>query len=100
MAFFRRKPKKSWQVSDDENEDYMPPVPAMPPMPVPSSPKPLRHLAAPSSPTRSGFTPLTLNFNASPPGSSAGLGRKDRFTPPSARVAPPSPTPPSARGET
>ncbi|KAJ8597278.1 hypothetical protein M405DRAFT_877041 [Rhizopogon salebrosus TDB-379] len=95
MAFFRRKPKKSRQVSDEEDEDYIPPVPAMPPMPVPSSPRPLRHLAAPSSPTRSGFTPLKLNF--SPPGSSAGLGRKDRFTPPSARVASPSPSPPSAR---
>ena len=90
MAFFRRKPKKSQQVSDDEGDD-IPPVPAMPPMPVPSSPRPLKHFGAPSSPTRSGFTPLKLNFNASPPGSSA--GRKDRTSPPPARVVSPSPTP-------
>ncbi|OJA11268.1 hypothetical protein AZE42_09157 [Rhizopogon vesiculosus] len=87
MAFFRRKPKKSQQVSDDDNDD-IPPVPAMPSMPVPSSPRPLKHLGVPSSPTRSGFTPLTLSFNASPPGS-----RKGRSTPPPARVVSPSPTP-------
>ncbi|KAG1745071.1 uncharacterized protein EDB91DRAFT_173623 [Suillus paluster] len=95
MAFFRRKPKKSQQPSDDEDDNYIPPVPAIPPMPVPSSPRPLKHLtAAPSSPTRSGFTPLTLNFNTSTRAASPVLhSRKDRTSPPPARVVSPSPTP-------
>ncbi|KAG1858539.1 hypothetical protein F4604DRAFT_2038849 [Suillus subluteus] len=91
MAFFRRKPKKQ-RASDEEDDNYIPPVPAMPPMAVPSSPRPLKHLvAAPASPTRSGFTPLTLNFNTSTRSSSPVLhSRKDRASPPVARVATPS----------
>ncbi|KAH0835697.1 hypothetical protein J3R83DRAFT_9473 [Lanmaoa asiatica] len=70
MAFFRRRPKKYGRGSDDEDEDSIPPVPAIPILPRPSSPKPLERRAAPSSPTRSGFSPLTLNLTnppASPP---------------------------------
>ncbi|KAG2346076.1 hypothetical protein BDR05DRAFT_959649, partial [Suillus weaverae] len=98
MAFFRRKPKKQ-RASDEEDDNYIPPVPAMPPMAVPSSPRPLKHLVAtPSSPTRSGFTPLTLNFNTSTRASSPVLhSRKDRVSPPLARVATPSPTPAAPR---
>ncbi|KAG1820033.1 hypothetical protein EV424DRAFT_902399 [Suillus variegatus] len=94
MAFFRRKPKKQ-RASDEEDDNYIPPVPAMPPMAVPSSPRPLKHLVAtPSSPSRSGFTPLKLNFNTSIRASSPVLhSRKDRASPPLARVATPSPTP-------
>ncbi|KAF9236768.1 hypothetical protein BU15DRAFT_76594 [Melanogaster broomeanus] len=68
MSFFRRRPKKSQRGSDEEDEDEIPPVPAIPSFPTPSSPKPLERRATPSSPTRSGFTPLTLNFSG-PPGS-------------------------------
>ncbi|KAG2368443.1 hypothetical protein BDR07DRAFT_71307 [Suillus spraguei] len=95
MAFFRRKPKKQ-RASDEEDDNYIPPVPAMPPMAVPSSPRPLKHLVAtPSSPTRSGFTPLTLTFNTSTRASSPVLhSRKDRASPPVARAATPSSTPP------
>ncbi|KAG1772070.1 hypothetical protein EDD22DRAFT_1020989 [Suillus occidentalis] len=101
MAFFRRKPKKP-RASDEEDDNYIPPVPAMPPMAVPSNPRPLKHLVAtPSSPTRSGFTPLTLNFNTSNRASSPVLhSRKDRASPPLARVATPSSTPPRPSEQT
>lgn len=92
MAFFRRKPKKQ-RTSDEEDDNYIPPVPAMPPMAVPSNPRPLKHLVATpsSSPTRSGFTPLTLNFKASTRASSPVLhSRKDRASPPVARAGTPS----------
>ncbi|KAG8215843.1 hypothetical protein J3R82DRAFT_7786 [Butyriboletus roseoflavus] len=68
MALFRRRPKKTGRASDDEDEDSIPPVPAIPILPRPSSPKPLERRAA--SPTRPGFSPLTLNLTnppASPP---------------------------------
>ncbi|KAG2155285.1 uncharacterized protein EDB93DRAFT_1247766 [Suillus bovinus] len=103
MAFFRRKPKKP-RASDEEDDNYIPPVPAMPPIAVPSSPRPLKHLVAtPSSPTRSGFTPLKLNFNTSTRASSPVLNpRKDRASPPLARVVAPSsiPTPPRPSEQT
>ncbi|KIJ19401.1 hypothetical protein PAXINDRAFT_7887 [Paxillus involutus ATCC 200175] len=86
MAFFRRRPKKSQRGSDDEDEDEIPPVPAIPAFPKPSNPKPLERRATPSSPTRSGFTPLTLNF--SPP------KRRASKSPPPVRVTTsPSPRP-------
>ncbi|KAF8130562.1 hypothetical protein EV363DRAFT_1431856 [Boletus edulis] len=66
MAFFRRRPKKSAHASDDEDEDSIPPVPALPALPRPSSPKLLERRVAPSSPTRSGFAPLTLNLTSPP----------------------------------
>ena len=66
MAFFRRRAKKAGRGSDDEDEDSIPPVPAIPILPRPSSPKPLERRAAPSSPTRSGFSPLTLNLTSPP----------------------------------
>ncbi|KIJ67317.1 hypothetical protein HYDPIDRAFT_25783 [Hydnomerulius pinastri MD-312] len=87
MAFFRRRPKKSQRGSDDEDEDVIPPVPALPGLPRPSSPKPLeRRNAAPASPTRSGFTPLTLNFS-SPPASPP--RRRSSKSPPPVRVTAP-----------
>ncbi|KIK77347.1 hypothetical protein PAXRUDRAFT_835010 [Paxillus rubicundulus Ve08.2h10] len=86
MAFFRRRTKKSQLGSDDEDEDAIPPVPAIPALPKPSSPKPLERRTTPSSPTRSGFTPLTLNF--SPP------KRRASKSPPRVRVTTsPSPSP-------
>ncbi|KIM51708.1 hypothetical protein SCLCIDRAFT_12066 [Scleroderma citrinum Foug A] len=86
MAFFRRRPKKPQRGSDDEDEDYIPPVPALPVFPKSSSPKALgRNGAASSSPTRANFTPLTLGFSkpvGSPP------KRKSSRSPPPVRVAP------------
>ncbi|KAH7909007.1 hypothetical protein BJ138DRAFT_1127993 [Hygrophoropsis aurantiaca] len=67
MSFFRRKNKnKGGQQDSDDEDDRIPPVPPMPLPAVPSSPKPLRHHpgAAPSSPTRTGFYPLSLPFSA------------------------------------
>lgn len=99
MAFFRRKPKKQ-RASDEEEDNYIPPVPAMPPMAVPSSPRPLKHLVAAPSPTRSGFTPLTLNFKTSTRASSpVSHSRKDRASPPVARVGTPSSTTPPRPSE-
>ncbi|KAF8556672.1 hypothetical protein OG21DRAFT_1482880 [Imleria badia] len=88
MAFFRRRPKKSGRGSDEEDEDCIPPVPAIPILPRPSSPKPLERRAAPSSPTRSGFSPLTLNLTNPP--ASPQMRRVSRSPPPiHARAAPP-----------
>ncbi|KAG9312655.1 hypothetical protein JVU11DRAFT_7071 [Chiua virens] len=64
MAFFRRRPKRS--ASDDDDDVSIPPVPALPTLPRPSSPKPLERRAVPSSPTRSGFSPLSLNLTNPP----------------------------------
>ena len=90
MAFFRRRPKKSQPGSDDEDEDYIPPVPALPVFPRPSSPKPLgRSGVAASSPTRPTFTPLPLNLSR-PPRSPA--RRRSSKSPPPVRV-PPVPSP-------
>ncbi|KAL4071914.1 hypothetical protein J3A83DRAFT_4516096 [Scleroderma citrinum] len=90
LAFFRRRPKKSQRGSDDEDEDHIPPVPALPVFPKPASPKPLgRNGAAPSSPTRSSFTPLTPNFSkplGSPP------KQRSSRSPPPVRASP-SPSP-------
>lgn len=82
MAFFRRRPKKIQKESEDEDEDEIPPVPALPVFPKPSNPKPLARNGAPSSPTRPGFSPLTLNLS-SPPTSPR---RASSVSPPPARV--------------
>ncbi|KAF9220598.1 hypothetical protein BS17DRAFT_308002 [Gyrodon lividus] len=92
MAFFRRRPKKSQRGSDDEDDDEIPPVPAIPRLPRPSSPKPLERRATPSSPTRSGFTPLTLNFS-SPPGPPLPRRRASKSPPPVRVTTSPSPSP-------
>ncbi|KAI6095016.1 hypothetical protein EDD16DRAFT_1721177 [Pisolithus croceorrhizus] len=82
MAFFRRRPKKAPKESDDEGEDEIPPVPALPVFPKPSSPKPLARNGAPSSPTRPGFSPLTLNLSSPP----ASPRRASSMSPPPTRV--------------
>lgn len=85
MAFFRRRSKKTQKESEDEDEDEIPPVPALPVFPKPSSPKPLaRNGAAPSSPTRPGFTPLTLNLSSPP----ASPRRASSMSPPPNRKGP------------
>ncbi|KAI9570101.1 hypothetical protein HD554DRAFT_2246956 [Boletus coccyginus] len=87
MAFFRRRPKKSAHASDDEDEDSIPPVPAIPIFPRPSSPKPLERRPVPSS-TRPGFSPLTLNLTTPP--TSPPRRRASKSPPPiHARTTPP-----------
>ncbi|KAH7886751.1 hypothetical protein F5I97DRAFT_1045041 [Phlebopus sp. FC_14] len=91
IAFFRRRPKKSQRGSDDEDDNGIPPVPAIPAIPRPSSPKPLRYHGTAPSPTRTGFTSLTLNFS-SPPASPP--RRTSKSPPPPHMAAVPSSSPP------
>lgn len=85
MAFFRRRPKKA--ASDDEDEDIVPPVPALPILPSPSSPKLLERRVTPSSLPPSGFSPLTLNLTSPP--ASPSRRRLSKSPPPTHRRAAP-----------
>ncbi|KAH7920319.1 hypothetical protein BV22DRAFT_1198980 [Leucogyrophana mollusca] len=88
MAFFRRKTKnKNAQQDSDDEDDRIPPVPPMPIPPVPSSPKPLRHhVATPSSPTRTGFHPLSLPFAS---GSQSTASKEKEKSKEAAAITPP-----------